>query len=120
MSCSRAVTSIDGTGYVVSPLDGVNGVRRNLLARIGLPVGTRHRIDARPAHFKAPKSVVFGPLPTTATSKVRKFTLRERARSLGIRPLGSKGPREGFEILPVIDTLASGKISFGTTGRSSG
>jgi hypothetical protein len=35
MSCSRAVTWIDGTGYVVSPLDGVNGVRRNLLARIG-------------------------------------------------------------------------------------
>jgi hypothetical protein len=26
------VTWIDGTGYVVSPLDGVNGVRRNLLA----------------------------------------------------------------------------------------
>src|SRR5205085_2579706 len=25
MSCSRAVTWIDGTGYVVSPLDGVNG-----------------------------------------------------------------------------------------------
>ncbi len=25
----------DGTGYAVSPLDGVNGVRRNPLARIG-------------------------------------------------------------------------------------
>jgi hypothetical protein len=23
----------DGTGYVVSPLDGINGVRRNLIAR---------------------------------------------------------------------------------------
>ena len=34
------------------------------------------------AHFKAPKSVVFGPLPTTATGKVQKFELRERARSL--------------------------------------
>jgi hypothetical protein len=33
------VTSIDGTGYVVSRLDGVNGVRRNLLARIGLSKG---------------------------------------------------------------------------------
>src|SRR5258707_11105607 len=41
ISCSRAVTWIDGTGYVVSPLDGVNGVRRNLLARIGLSVGYR-------------------------------------------------------------------------------
>src|ERR1700730_16468171 len=29
ISCSRAVTSIDGTGYIVSPLDGVNGVRGN-------------------------------------------------------------------------------------------
>ena len=36
----------------------------------------------RLAHFKAPKSVVFGPLPTTATGKVQKFALRERARSL--------------------------------------
>jgi hypothetical protein len=35
------VTWIGGTGYVVSPLDGVNGVRRNLLARIGLSVGCR-------------------------------------------------------------------------------
>jgi fatty-acyl-CoA synthase len=33
------------------------------------------------AHFKAPKSVVFGPLPTTATGKIQKFVLRERARS---------------------------------------
>src|SRR4029077_21236649 len=39
ISCSRAVTWIDGTGYVVSTLNGVNGVRRNLLARIGLSVG---------------------------------------------------------------------------------
>jgi fatty-acyl-CoA synthase len=34
------------------------------------------------AHFKAPKSVVFGPLPTTATGKIQKFVLRERAREL--------------------------------------
>jgi acyl-CoA synthetase (AMP-forming)/AMP-acid ligase II len=56
----------------------------------------------RLAHFKAPKSVVFGPLATTATGKVQKFTLRER------------------EILPVIDIFTPGKISFGTLGRSSG
>jgi fatty-acyl-CoA synthase len=36
----------------------------------------------RLAHYKAPKSVVFGPLPTTATGKIQKFTLRERARAL--------------------------------------
>jgi fatty-acyl-CoA synthase len=34
------------------------------------------------AHFKAPKSVVFGPLPTTATGKIQKFLLREQAKSL--------------------------------------
>ena len=32
------------------------------------------------AHFKAPKSVVFGALPTTATGKIQKFVLREQAR----------------------------------------
>jgi fatty-acyl-CoA synthase len=33
------------------------------------------------AHFKAPKTVVFGPLPRTSTGKVQKFVLRQRARS---------------------------------------
>ena len=33
------------------------------------------------AHYKAPKSVVFGPLPKTATGKIQKFVLREWARS---------------------------------------
>jgi len=32
------------------------------------------------AHFKAPKRVVFGPLPKTSTGKVRKFVLREEAK----------------------------------------
>ena len=34
------------------------------------------------AHFKAPKTVVFGPLPKTSTGKIQKFMLRERARGL--------------------------------------
>ena len=34
------------------------------------------------AHFKAPRTVVFGPLPKTSTGKVQKFALRERARAL--------------------------------------
>jgi fatty-acyl-CoA synthase len=37
---------------------------------------------ARIAHFKAPKTVLFGPLPKTATGKIQKFVLRERARAL--------------------------------------
>ncbi len=34
------------------------------------------------AHFKAPKSVVFGPLPKTSTGKIQKYELRERAAEL--------------------------------------
>jgi fatty-acyl-CoA synthase len=34
------------------------------------------------AHFKAPKKVVFGDLPKTATGKIKKFELRERAKQL--------------------------------------
>jgi fatty-acyl-CoA synthase len=33
-------------------------------------------------HFAAPRTVVFGPLPTTATGKIQKYELRERARVL--------------------------------------
>jgi fatty-acyl-CoA synthase len=36
---------------------------------------------ARLAHFKAPKAVVFGPLPKTSTGKIQKFLLRQQARS---------------------------------------
>ena len=36
---------------------------------------------ARMARFKAPRTVVFGPLPKTSTGKVQKFILRERAKS---------------------------------------
>ena len=36
----------------------------------------------RLAHFKAPRTVVFGDLPKTATGKIKKFELRERARAL--------------------------------------
>ena len=35
------------------------------------------------AHFKAPKTVVFGELPKTSTGKIQKFVLREQAKSLG-------------------------------------
>jgi fatty-acyl-CoA synthase len=32
------------------------------------------------AHFKAPRHVIFGPLPKTSTGKIQKFALRERAK----------------------------------------
>ena len=37
----------------------------------------------RLAHFKAPRNVVFGPLPKTSTGKIQKFVLRERAKAAG-------------------------------------
>jgi fatty-acyl-CoA synthase len=33
------------------------------------------------AHFKAPREVVFGPLPRTSTGKIQKFLLRDRVKS---------------------------------------
>jgi fatty-acyl-CoA synthase len=32
------------------------------------------------AHFKAPRHIIFGPLPKTSTGKIQKFVLRERAK----------------------------------------
>jgi fatty-acyl-CoA synthase len=37
---------------------------------------------ANMAHFKAPKTVVFGPLPKTSTGKILKYELREKSREL--------------------------------------
>jgi fatty-acyl-CoA synthase len=34
----------------------------------------------RLAHFKAPRTVMFGPLPKTSTGKIQKYVLRERAK----------------------------------------
>jgi len=34
------------------------------------------------AHFKVPRTVVFGPLPKTSTGKIQKFKLRERVEKL--------------------------------------
>src|SRR6267142_4783930 len=51
------VTWIGGTGYVVFPLDGVNGVRRNLLARIGLLVGCR--VQTGVSAPEPPRTLVF-------------------------------------------------------------
>ena len=38
------------------------------------------------AHFKVPRTIVFGPLPKTSTGKIQKFVLRERARALETSP----------------------------------
>jgi fatty-acyl-CoA synthase len=35
------------------------------------------------AHFKTPKTVIFGELPKTSTGKVQKFKLRKKADALG-------------------------------------
>lgn len=53
--------------------------------REGMTATEREIIDfvrSELAHFKAPKTVIFGALPKTSTGKTQKFVLRERARSL--------------------------------------
>jgi fatty-acyl-CoA synthase len=35
------------------------------------------------AHYKAPKTIVFGPLPKTSTGKIQKYALRDRAKEAG-------------------------------------
>ena len=37
------------------------------------------------AHYKAPRTVIFGPLPKTSTGKIQKFILRDRAKALPAR-----------------------------------
>jgi fatty-acyl-CoA synthase len=37
------------------------------------------------AHYKVPRTVVFGPLPKTSTGKIQKFELRERAKEVAQR-----------------------------------
>jgi fatty-acyl-CoA synthase len=34
------------------------------------------------AHYKVPKTIVFGPLPKTSTGKIQKFVLRDQAKAL--------------------------------------
>jgi fatty-acyl-CoA synthase len=36
---------------------------------------------AHMAHFKVPRTVVFGPLPKTSTGKIQKFVLRDQVQS---------------------------------------
>ncbi|MCM2473236.1 acyl-CoA synthetase [Rhizobium sp. CG5] len=51
----------------------------------GAEVTEKDLIDfcrANMAHYKAPKTVVFGPLPKTSTGKIQKYLLREKARAL--------------------------------------
>jgi fatty-acyl-CoA synthase len=38
---------------------------------------------ANMAKFKAPRTVIFGPLPKTSTGKIQKFVLRDQAKGLG-------------------------------------
>ena len=42
------------------------------------------------AHYKVPRTVVFGPLPKTSTGKLQKFKLRESARTIAGDGMGIK------------------------------
>ena len=37
---------------------------------------------ANMAHFKVPRTVIFGALPKTSTGKIQKFVLRDRTREI--------------------------------------
>jgi fatty-acyl-CoA synthase len=41
------------------------------------------------AHYKVPRTIIFGPLPKTSTGKIQKFELRERAKEIGQLEIGS-------------------------------
>jgi fatty-acyl-CoA synthase len=41
----------------------------------------------RLARFKLPRTVIFGPVPTTATGKIQKFVLREQAKGISEKPI---------------------------------
>lgn len=54
--------------------------------KAGRHAGEKDIIDwcrERLAHYKCPRSVVFGELPKTSTGKIQKFKLRERAAAMG-------------------------------------
>ncbi len=36
------------------------------------------------AHYKVPRTIVFGPLPKTSTGKIQKFELRDRAKEIAV------------------------------------
>jgi fatty-acyl-CoA synthase len=49
------------------------------------PVSAEHIIAwcrANLAHYKVPRTIVFGPLPKTSTGKIQKFALRDRAKEI--------------------------------------
>ena len=58
-----------------------------LIAKKSCPPTEQDIIDhcrASMAHFKMPRTVIFGELPKTSTGKVQKFKVRERANNLEV------------------------------------
>jgi fatty-acyl-CoA synthase len=60
------------------------------------------------AHFKVPKTVVFGALPKTATGKSQKFILRAAARELGPQKRPAQPPSRTERSTPTMSRAASG------------
>jgi len=85
--CLYRHPAVDTAAVVARPDDkwGETPCAFVTLAR-GASATERELIDfcrERLAHFKCPKSVVFGELPKTSTGKIQKFKLREQANELG-------------------------------------
>jgi hypothetical protein len=79
------VTWIGGTGYVVSPLDGVNGARRNLLARIGLSGGGRRVSGAR---GRSERNYARSGQTAGGTPLLESFDVRVREQQCAMRNVG--------------------------------
>ena len=50
---------------------------------------------ANMAHFKVPKTMVFGPLPKTSTGKIQKFILRDTAKNIALTRFSILAYRRG-------------------------
>ena len=53
----------------------------------------------RLARFKAPRTVIFGPLPKTSTGKIQKFLLRERAKAGRFKSIRRLKQKAGGQVL---------------------
>jgi hypothetical protein len=62
------------------PTDGRTGRLTGFLTTTQ-PGTTAQPLRAREPHFKAPRTVIFAPLPKTSTGKIQKQALRDQARS---------------------------------------
>jgi hypothetical protein len=88
----------------VSPLDGVNGARRNLLARIGLSRGAA--CPAREDAAVAPRRLPFQPITRLSTAVTMTCLMRANVGQIVRTPDGGRLFLELLDELSRISSLA--------------